>query len=63
MPTYDYQCKECGYEWEAEHKISAAPLTECPKCKKPKAKRMISKGTGFVLVDGPSGGWAKSGYK
>ncbi len=58
MPTYDYQCASCDYEWEAEQSIKADPLKECPKCKKEFAKRLISK-TSFVLN---GGGWAKTGY-
>ncbi len=61
MPTYEYQCQECGFEWEFEAKITAAPLTDCPKCHKPKAQRMISKSSGFILKDGGCG-WYKNGY-
>jgi putative FmdB family regulatory protein len=47
--TYEYLCTACGHQWEAEQSISAKPLTACPKCKKQKAQRQISGGTGFVL--------------
>lgn len=60
MPTYEYTCEKCG-EFEAEHKMSDPPLTECPKeeCKG-KVQRLISKGPGFLLV---GSGWYKDGYR
>jgi putative FmdB family regulatory protein len=57
--TYEYVCKACGHEWEDEQKISADPLTHCPKCKKPTAKRLCSGGIGFSLK-GPR--WARDKY-
>ena len=57
--TYEYQCKVCKHRWEAEQRITAEPLTECPSCEQPQAQRLVSGGTGFVL-DGK--GWAKDGY-
>ena len=52
--TYEYACTACGHAWEAEQSISAAPLTECPHCHQPHAKRQISGGAGFILK---GGGW------
>lgn len=59
MPTYDYNCAECGYQYEVFHKISQEPLKECPKCSKPSLKRGIGgqnavlsfKGSGFYITD------------
>jgi putative FmdB family regulatory protein len=58
MPTYEYRCKSCGYEFEEFQSISAEPLAICPKCAKPSLKRLVSsgagllfKGTGFYLTD------------
>ena len=34
MPTYDYQCSQCGHQLEIFHKISETPSHECPKCHK-----------------------------
>ncbi len=53
MPTYEYVCTSCGNGWEAEQRISAAPLDECPKCHEKTAKRQISGGN-FILK---GGGW------
>jgi putative FmdB family regulatory protein len=57
--TYEYVCTGCGHQWEAEQKITDPALTECPACKQPTAKRLVSGGTGHVLV---GAGWAKDGY-
>ncbi|MEC7521088.1 MAG: zinc ribbon domain-containing protein [Myxococcota bacterium] len=48
MPTYDYGCEACGAQWELEQRISEDPIKKCPKCKKMKARRMISGGN-FIL--------------
>ncbi len=53
MPTYDYACKSCGHQWETVQRISADPLTECPKCHAQTAQRLISGGN-FILK---GGGW------
>ena len=34
MPTYDYECKDCGHCLEAFQSIMAKPLRKCPKCGK-----------------------------
>lgn len=53
MPTYEYGCEACGHGWELEQRISEDPVKKCPKCKKPKARRLIS-GANFILK---GGGW------
>jgi putative FmdB family regulatory protein len=62
MPTYLYECEVHG-EFEESHSINTE-LEECPKCKVEglpahKPKRLISAGTGFILV---GSGWAKDNY-
>lgn len=47
MPTYEYGCSNCGNEWELEQRITANPIRKCPKCKKLKAQRLISR-TNFI---------------
>ena len=56
MPLYEYFCEVCGLI-EVLQKLSDAPLTECPNCKKP-VEKMISntatpqfKGNGFYSTD------------
>ena len=58
MPTYEYVCKTCGNSWEANQRISEAPLTECPKCHEQTAQRLISGGN-FILK---GGGWYSDLY-
>ena len=56
MPTYDYECSQCGrFEWV--QKITEDPLTVCPRCGG-EAQRQISrnvgiifKGSGFYITD------------
>ena len=48
MPTYEYICKNCGYEFEEFQSISAEPVRICPKCKG-RVERKISAGAGLVF--------------
>ena len=57
--TYEYRCKKCQHEWEAQQKITADPIKCCPKCKTNNAQRLISSQGGFILK---GGGWYKQGY-
>ncbi len=59
MPTYEYECEKCANKFEASQKITAEPLTECPKCKG-KINRLISSGIG-VIFKGP--GFYQTDYK
>lgn len=42
MPTYDYECQDCGYQFEINHSIHDDALTVCPECLEPKLLRLIS---------------------
>jgi len=59
MPIYEYVCQACGHDLEALQKLSDAPLTECPKCGKPKLKKMVS-AAGFRLK---GAGWYETDFK
>jgi len=48
MPTYDYQCLNCGENFEAFQKMSDPALKSCPKCKG-KVKRLIGSGAGLIF--------------
>lgn len=48
MPTYDYECKDCGYNFEHFQSMSDDPLTTCPQCKGP-LRRLIGGGTGIIF--------------
>lgn len=58
MPTYEYQCEKCGFEFEREQRITEDPIKTCPECKSRKAKRLLS-APGFILK---GGGWYADGY-
>jgi putative FmdB family regulatory protein len=57
--TYEYQCKACKHEWEAEQKIKDEPIRECPKCHEQEAQRVIA-GRGAFVLNGRC--WAKDSY-
>ena|SRR5689334_14626427 len=69
MPIYEYRCQSCGHQQEFLQKVSDAPLTTCPQCKKPSLSKMLSaagfqlKGSGWYATDfkGASKPAAKSG--
>ena len=48
MPTYEYECTKCQHRFDELQKITAEPKATCPKCGK-NAKRLISRGVGFIL--------------
>jgi putative FmdB family regulatory protein len=49
MPTYDYRCKSCGFEFEEFQSMSSEMLVICPKCAEPSLKRLMSSGAGLVF--------------
>jgi len=49
MPTYEYICKNCGYEFEHFQSISSEPIKICPKCNQKTVVRKISGGTGLIF--------------
>ncbi len=65
MPTYDYECGECGFAFEKFQSIKAPSVRRCPECSKLKVKRLIGtgggiifKGSGFYQTD-----YRSEGYK
>ncbi|MEC3994653.1 FmdB family zinc ribbon protein [Actinacidiphila sp. DG2A-62] len=56
MPTYQYQCTECGEALEAVQKFTDDALTVCPNCdgrlrKVFSAVGVVFKGSGFYRTD------------
>jgi putative FmdB family regulatory protein len=49
MPTYEYKCDNCGYEFEKFQTITAKALRTCPKCGKKTLKRLIGTGAGIIF--------------
>ena len=48
MPTYDYECSDCGHAFEVFHSMSADPLSVCPECNGT-VKRLIGTGAGLIF--------------
>jgi putative FmdB family regulatory protein len=66
MPTYEYECKSCGYVFDVFQSMSDSPLKICPQCGKD-IRRLINggtgvifKGSGFYVTDKKGGGGEKS---
>ncbi|MEE9370965.1 MAG: zinc ribbon domain-containing protein [Sedimentisphaerales bacterium] len=49
MPTYEYLCENCGYEFEQFQSITAKSLRKCPNCGKKELKRLIGMGSGVIF--------------
>jgi len=49
MPTYEYRCSECGYQFEEFQSIKADPLTTCPTCNAESLKRLLGAGAGLIF--------------
>ena len=67
MPTYEYICDNCKYQFERFQSIKAKPTRKCPKCGKLSVQRLIGagagiifKGSGFYQTDYRSEGYKKA---
>lgn len=75
MPTYEYVCAKCGYEFEKFQSMKDKPLTTCPECVRKKRGRglvkrklsggagLIFKGSGFYITDYRSEGYKQAAKK
>lgn len=48
MPTYEYECENCGNRFEKFQKMTDAPIKNCPQCKGP-VHRLIGTGAGIIF--------------
>lgn len=48
MPTYEYYCTSCGFEFEEFQSIASEPIQVCPQCNG-KVQRKISGGSGLIF--------------
>lgn len=48
MPTYEYLCSHCGYEFEIFQAMSDEPIRTCPHCNL-EVRRLVSGGTGLIF--------------
>ena len=49
MSIYEYQCEACGSKMEFVESIKSKPRKKCPKCKRRKLVRLISKGVSVIF--------------
>ena len=49
MPTYEYNCNNCGHQFEQLQGIKAGSLRKCPKCGRNTLKRLIGTGAGLIF--------------
>lgn len=43
MPIYDYECLDCGHEFEDLARLSDPPPDKCPACQGTEIRRLISR--------------------
>ena len=68
MPTYEYECQQCGHRFEEFQSITAEPRQTCPETScTGSVKRLIGmgggllfKGSGFYITDYRSDGYQKA---
>jgi len=60
MPTYDYQCSECGHAFELFQSMRDPVKRTCPKCGRRTLVRLIGTGAA-VLFKG--GGFYETDYR
>ncbi len=48
MPTYEYECTNCGHTFEVFQKMSDPPVENCPQCGE-KVRRLINGGSGIIF--------------
>ena len=67
MPTYDYECDNCGHTFEVFQSITEAVKKKCPKCRKLRLRRLfgtgaavVFKGSGFYQTDYRSDSYKKA---
>jgi putative FmdB family regulatory protein len=50
MPTYEYECTQCGHQFEAVQSMKDPHLTDCPKTECPgPIRRKIGRGAGIIF--------------
>ncbi len=66
MPTYDYECENCGYRFELRQSFDADSDGICPRCqgrtrRKFHSVAVIYKGSGFYTTDYKRNGYSPPG--
>jgi putative FmdB family regulatory protein len=60
MPTYDYNCRACGHQFELFQQMSEANKRKCPECGKLRLQRLIGLGAGVIFK---GGGFYETDYR
>ena len=60
MPTYEYQCDECGHKFEMFQNFSDIVKRKCPACGKMRLRRLIGAGCGIIFK---GSGFYETDYK
>jgi len=60
MPTYQYECLDCGHSFEILQSMTDAKLRKCPQCGKFKLSRLIGTGSGVIFK---GSGFYETDYK
>ena len=48
MPTYEYECRQCGHRFEKFQSMKDEPLKQCEKCGG-EVRRLIGTGAGIIF--------------
>ncbi len=59
MPIYEYECDDCGHQFEKLQKMNDAVLKDCPDCDNSSLRKLIS-AAGFKLK---GSGWYETDFK
>jgi putative FmdB family regulatory protein len=59
MPTYEYECKSCKYNFEKFQSMNDEPVKICPKCGK-EVRKLIGRGSGVIFK---GSGFYETDYK
>ena len=60
MPTYEYECKACGHNFDFFQSMKDEPLKKCPECGKNELKRLLGTGAGIIFK---GSGFYETDYK
>jgi putative FmdB family regulatory protein len=60
MPTYDYRCEACGFEFEHFQSITSRRLRTCKRCGEPRLVRLVGSGAGLIFK---GSGFYETDYK
>lgn len=57
MPTFDFQCNDCGHVFEFKRSFTSKKIPSCPACNSRETEKLIAppvihfRGTGFFVTD------------